>query len=157
VLVVGGSPRYAGAAELAARAALRAGAGYVTLATPARLPASWPEFVVALPGTAARPSVWADAPRPTSTVIGPGLEVDDATLTALLAAWGRALVLDGGALRAPAVAAARRGRRRRPPWVLTPHAGEAARLLGRRPPRSPATRSPRPPSSPSATPAPGSC
>jgi ADP-dependent NAD(P)H-hydrate dehydratase / NAD(P)H-hydrate epimerase len=130
VLVVGGSPRYAGAAELAARAALRGGAGYVTLATPSRLPASWPEFV-ALPWDGVAPAVWADAPADV-TVLGPGLEVDDATLTALLAAFeGRALVLDGGALRPAAVAAAAARSPGQAPWVWTPHAGEAGRLLGR--------------------------
>jgi ADP-dependent NAD(P)H-hydrate dehydratase / NAD(P)H-hydrate epimerase len=128
VLVAGGSARYAGAAELAARAALRAGAGYVTLATASRHPNSWPELV-AIGWDGADAAALADAPADV-TVIGPGLEVDDATLTRLLAALAeRALVLDGGALLPAAIAAT--GARAAAPWVWTPHAGEAGRLLGR--------------------------
>jgi len=127
VLVAGGSARYAGAAELAARAALRAGAGYVLLATPARLPASWPEFVRVDWGGRGR----LDGERCDVVVLGPGLETDDDALVDLLRPWiDRPLVLDGGALRPNALAALRGGADRRP-WVLTPHAGEAARLLDR--------------------------
>jgi len=126
VLVVGGSARYAGAAELAARAALRAGAGYVMLATPARHPASWPELVALPwegPDTATLLGAKADV-----AVIGPGLEVDDAGLERLIAGWGpRPLLLDGGALRRHVVAGGEGAR------VLTPHAAEAALLLGREP------------------------
>jgi len=126
VLVVGGSPRYAGAAELAARAALRAGAGYVTLAARPRHPASWPELVaIDWDGDSAAALATAKADV---AVVGPGLEVDDPALVGVLDAWGsRPLVLDGGALRPrawpPAAADAIR--------VLTPHAAEAGALLGR--------------------------
>lgn len=128
VLVAGGSTRYPGAAELAARAALRAGAGYVMLATPSRLPGSWPEFVqVGWAEGGARP---ADE-RADVTVVGPGLEADDDALFALLAPLGgRPLVLDGGALR-PGAIGALAGAVGRGPWVLTPHAAEAGRLLDR--------------------------
>jgi ADP-dependent NAD(P)H-hydrate dehydratase / NAD(P)H-hydrate epimerase len=126
VLVVGGSPRYAGAAELAARAALRAGAGYVTLAARPRHPASWPELV-ALDWDGAEATALAQA-KADVAVVGPGLEADDQALRDVLNAWGaRPLVLDGGALRReawpPAAADAVR--------VLTPHAAEAGALLGR--------------------------
>ena len=136
VLVVGGSARYAGAAELAARAALRAGAGYVTLATEVRHPASWPELV-ALDWRGATTAL--GAAKADVAIIGPGLEVDDATLRALLNAWGaRPLLLDGGALRPaawPPVTAGAHGAPGAPsaPRVLTPHAAEAGALLGRTP------------------------
>lgn len=131
VLVVGGSPRYAGAAELAARAALRAGAGYVLLAAAERHPATWPELVH-LPWPVAGPGAAADAAlgaaRADVAVVGPGLEADERLLAELLADWGpRPLLLDGGALR-PALVRAAAGDG---PRVLTPHAAEAGRLLDR--------------------------
>ncbi len=131
VLVVGGSAPYAGAAELAARAALRAGAGYVVLATPERHPASWPELV-ALPwdGSAAgftRMHSEPQAARTGAWVVGPGLQTDTATLLALLRDRRLPTVLDGGALLPAILDLAASSQ----PLVLTPHAGEAARLLGR--------------------------
>ena len=144
VLVVGGSARYAGAAELTARAALRAGAGYVTLATPHRHPASWPELV-ALPWDADERATLIGA-KADVAVVGPGLEIDDAALLRLLAGWGpRPLVLDGGALRptvvaaggptppggAPPVGGTPADAMGAGPRVLTPHAAEAGMLLDR--------------------------
>ncbi|MFU8889173.1 MAG: NAD(P)H-hydrate dehydratase [Trueperaceae bacterium] len=126
VLVVGGSPRYAGAAELAARAALRAGAGYVTLAARPRLPSSWPELV-AIDWDGAEAGALAQA-KADVAVVGPGLEVDAQTLRGVLNAWGsRPLVLDGGALRREGWPPAAAGSIR----VLTPHAAEAGALLNR--------------------------
>lgn len=135
VLVVGGSPRYAGAAELAARAALRAGAGYVLLSTPERHPASWPELVTlpwpgsgAADGPGAASAAALGAARADVAIVGPGLEADDRTLAELLAAWGaRPLLLDGGALRPSLLRAGAAA----PVRVLTPHAAEAGRLLDR--------------------------
>jgi len=126
VLVVGGSPRYAGAAELAARAALRAGAGYVTLAARQRHPQSWPELV-ALDGDPGDGGVLARA-KADVAVVGPGLEADAGVLRAVLGAWGaRPLVLDGGALQPEAWPSAPADAIR----VLTPHAAEAGALLNR--------------------------
>jgi hydroxyethylthiazole kinase-like uncharacterized protein yjeF len=118
VLVVGGSHRYAGAAELAARAAYRAGAGYVSLTAPERHPNSWPEIVAVPWGTP-----WACANADVA-VVGPGLEVETISIGQALPDWGRRpLVLDGGALQ-PTIVKHVAG-----PKVLTPHAGEAAHLL----------------------------
>ncbi len=127
VLVVAGSPRYPGAAVLAARGALRAGAGYVACAGPVTdaevVHATWdttPAGARALrDGDVGR--------RAHALVIGPGLEVDDATLEALLDGPTVPTVLDGGALR-PALTQRLRAHGRA---LLTPHAGEAARWLGR--------------------------
>lgn len=131
VLVVAGSKQYLGAAELACRGAHRAGAGLVTLAAQARLERSWAETIfVGLE--------WANEPLKTLTeidtkraqarVIGPGL--DEAALPYLpdlILQSDAPTVLDAGALRRGAAwdAAVREHGR----CILTPHAGEAARLL----------------------------
>ncbi len=130
VLVVAGSERYPGAAELAARGALRAGAGYVTCATRGRAPG--PAEIVAIDWspTPAGALALADheaARRARALVVGPGLDVDVATLAALLGAVQVPVVLDGGALQPDLEAAVRA----HGDVVLTPHAGEAARWLDR--------------------------
>jgi len=130
VLVVGGDRGFAGAGLLAAQSALRAGAGLVSLATrgehvsaaQARLPEVMAASVASanqLMALGAHASVW---------VVGPGLGQG---------AWGRSLlsaaaasdavqVWDADALNllAQAVVQLPVG------VVLTPHPGEAARLLG---------------------------
>ncbi len=119
-VVAGGMP---GAAELAARAAMRAGAGYVTLLGDT---AGAPHALVRAPLTDA--ALGND--RIGAVVIGPGLGRDDrarARLDAALAA-GHPLVIDGDALRLldPARIAALGF-----PVILTPHAGEFDALFGR--------------------------
>ena len=132
LLVVAGSTGLFGAAILVARAALRGGAGLVRCALPADLmtpltiavpPATTldrdgPEFVPALRE--------ADA-----VVCGPGLGLHGnagLTLDRVLAARaGKPLVLDADALNLLAPLASERSAAGA---VLTPHPGEAARLLG---------------------------
>jgi ADP-dependent NAD(P)H-hydrate dehydratase / NAD(P)H-hydrate epimerase len=112
-----------GASELAARAAYRAGAGYVLLLT-GRLPQP-PHAIVRKPW---RDEALADD-RIGAVVIGPGLGRDDrarAKLDAALAS-DRALVVDGDALH---LLDADRLRDRAAPTVLTPHAGEFKALFG---------------------------
>ncbi len=129
VLVIGGDQGYAGAARLAAEAAARCGAGLVSLATR-------PEHVAA--AVAARPEVMtrgveggadleALLARATVVALGPGLGRgawgQGLALAAL--ATGLPLVVDADALGwLPEGAGAGRG------CVLTPHPGEAARMLG---------------------------
>lgn len=132
VLVVAGSSRYLGAAELASRAAYRAGAGLVTLVAQERLPVSWPEIIfeqfkwdeVPLEKLAAL-----DSKRAQVRVIGPGLEESAQVLLPDLIEQSEVpTVLDAGALtgnNAWLEAVKRHGR-----CVLTPHIGEAAGLLG---------------------------
>jgi NAD(P)H-hydrate epimerase len=129
VLVVGGGAGMAGAARLAGEACLRSGAGLVTVATRA---------AHALAINAARPELMChgveDAralqpllERARVVAIGPGLG-QDAWARALLDtvfACERPLVLDADALNLLAGSP-----RRRDDWILTPHPGEAARLLG---------------------------
>jgi NAD(P)H-hydrate epimerase len=128
VLVVGGHAM-PGAARLAGEAALRSGAGLVTVATaeaarPA-IVACRPEIIAVASGDAdalARLAAAADA-----VAVGPGLGTNGEAARAFdaVAQAGRALVVDADALT---LLAARP--RRSDAWILTPHPGEAARLLG---------------------------
>lgn len=126
VLVVGGDHGMAGAALMAARAAARSGAGLVSVVTHkehgAGFLAAQPELMVhdenQLPVLLERASL---------VVLGPGLGRSD---------WGRAMYQNAVAFPGPQVldadalnqlAEAPGGREDR---VLTPHPGEAGRLLG---------------------------
>ena len=143
VLIVGGAPGYTGAVCLAADAALRAGAGYVTVAVPApSLPVVEVKLTsplkIALPALAdgallpgAVDAVLDAARYADAVVLGPGLGRSDASAAVvreLVARVPLPLLLDADALHAlgtdltPLAA-------RMAPTVLTPHAGEAARLL----------------------------
>lgn len=131
VLVVAGSRRYLGAAELAARGAYRAGAGLVTLIAESRLPNSWPEIIFEQLDWNENPlealAAVADK-RAQVRVIGPGLDERAAELLPELIGQSLvATVLDAGALiggRVWGAAVKAHGR-----CVLTPHVGEAATLL----------------------------
>jgi NAD(P)H-hydrate epimerase len=135
VLVVGGAPGTSGAPLLAARAALRAGAGVVFAAVAPEIrdqvAIGCPELMVH--GTRDPDEVLGLAARADAVVLGPGLGRDDAArrlVDALVAAVEVPLVLDADALFALA------GRletlqERAGPTALTPHAGELGRLLGR--------------------------
>jgi NAD(P)H-hydrate epimerase len=144
VLVVAGSGAYPGAAILATRGAMRAGAGYVTLAVPeAVVPIAQAHLiaapVVGLPqgrghalSSAALDRVVALARDHDAVVLGPGLTVADgtaATVRGLVARLKKPLVLDADALNA-LVDAHELLDKRTAPTVLTPHPGELGRLLG---------------------------
>lgn len=129
VLVVGGNHGMAGAVALAGEAALRGGAGLVSVATrpehTALLTGRRPELMchgITRPGDLAPLLA-----RASVVVLGPGLGQDD---------WGRALygaVLDSGlplVLDADGLNLLTQMPERRDNWILTPHPGEAARLLG---------------------------
>ncbi len=129
VLVVGGDHGFLGAAVLAGSAAVRTGAGLVTVVTrpqhAACLALHRPELMTAaatffgdLASLLARASVVA---------VGPGLGQSDwaVELFAGLLESRLPLVADADALNLLA-----REPQRRDNWVLTPHPGEAARLLG---------------------------
>lgn len=128
VLLIGGDHGMAGAIAMAAEAAGRAGAGLVTVATRAEhaavLTARRPETMVH--GVAVAEDLAPLLVRATVVVIGPGLgqgEWGRALFAAALAA-GKPLVLDADALNLLAEQPRAQGG-----WVLTPHPGEAARLL----------------------------
>ncbi len=119
--VVAGSARYPGAAVLAVAGALRGGAGAVRYVGPAgdAVIAAHPETLVHAgpPSKAGRVQAW---------VVGPGLGEGPGPVAEVLAADVPVLV-DADGLRGLDPAAVRA---RTAPTLLTPHAGEAAALLG---------------------------
>ena len=132
VLVVGGAPGMSGAARLAGEAALRAGAGLVSVAThpqhAAGLNLGRPELMVH--AVADAQALHAMLERATVLALGPGLgrgEWGRALWRGTLAA-GKPLVLDADGLNL--LAEAGTAHQFDTPVVLTPHPGEAARLLG---------------------------
>lgn len=133
VTVMGGSSTYAGAAELACRGAWRAGAGLVTLLGPERHPAAWPETIYSrMAPTSAELKARFEPKRAGALVIGPGLDAAFAPLVhELLGMTAVPAVVDAAAL-APSLwtAEAQAPLDRRGRVVITPHAGEAAALLG---------------------------
>jgi NAD(P)H-hydrate epimerase len=143
VVVVGGSRGLTGAVCMAALGAVRAGAGYATVAVPAELE---PIFEIKLTEVmsvgcasrhghfrpAASEQLLAACERAAAVVLGPGMgrEHGTARLARELAIRIRApLVLDADGLNAHAGTLAELAQRQSPA-VLTPHAGELARLLG---------------------------
>lgn len=142
VVVCGGSAGLTGAPCMAAEAAMRAGAGYVTALVPASLNIVFEQrllevMTVPLPdkdGTLIQPALEAaleSVDRADAFVLGPGLGRKPGTFKLarkLAAAIEIPLLLDADGLNAHA------GRietlaERSAPTVLTPHAGELARLL----------------------------
>jgi len=123
--ILAGSAAYPGAAVLCTGAAVAATSGMVRYAGPAAadVVSHWPEVVIAPDASSAgRVQAW---------VVGPGLGTDEAALMALTFALKSDLpvVVDADGLT---VLAAHPNllTRRQAPTVLTPHAGEYARLAG---------------------------
>ncbi len=133
VLVLGGSDEMPGAPTLAARAALRAGAGLVTLASPVRLtpPDEIMRVQVAENGVLNFDKLDAALARADVVLVGPGLGRSDSTLALVrhLTTYAKSLVLDADALWALAELGADT-RFAACDVFLTPHPGEAARLAG---------------------------
>jgi NAD(P)H-hydrate epimerase len=129
VLVAGGFEGMSGAARLAGEAALRSGAGLVTVAThsahASMLNLTRPELMVTPVADDGQPGDVLE--RATVLAVGPGLGQQ---------AWGRRLldlclkarhplVVDADGLNLLAESASKRSE-----WVLTPHPAEAGRLAG---------------------------
>ncbi len=143
VLLFAGGVGKAGAAILAARAAVRAGAGLVTVAVPAPIApvvdgASLESMTLPLDtdgaglATSAADQLLAAAAGKQVLAMGPGLGLADSTVEVIHRLCRHAelpLVLDADALNAFAGRAETLAERRAPA-VLTPHPGELARLLG---------------------------
>jgi hydroxyethylthiazole kinase-like uncharacterized protein yjeF len=132
VLVIGGAHGKTGAAAMAGLAALRAGAGLVTVAcSDSNLTAVAPELMtVALPDSR---SIVTLAEKKDVIAIGPGLGADPALVAltrSLFAESDKLMVVDADGLNAlvgqvPDLPSTGKLR------VLTPHRGEMARLIGR--------------------------
>jgi hydroxyethylthiazole kinase-like uncharacterized protein yjeF len=144
-VIVSGGLSFTGAARLAARGALRAGAGLVTVATPGEALAVHAAALTAImtrvcDGPEELTQLLGDR-RKNALVMGPGLGVGEATRVKVLAALAadshapeprRAIVLDADALttfQGEAVALAHAIKASGAPVVLTPHDGEFARLF----------------------------
>jgi NAD(P)H-hydrate epimerase len=144
VTVAGGSRGLTGAVRMSSQAAIRAGAGYATVAVPADLEAIFeqgqPEVMsVGCPGgdgclTGASAKAVLRAFEPAAAgVLGPGLGRDPGSVELARTVAGgieAPLVIDADGLNAfagevAAIAA------RDAATILTPHAGELGRLLGR--------------------------
>jgi NAD(P)H-hydrate epimerase len=130
VLIVGGGPGMPGAVRLAGESCLRAGAGLVTVATAREnlgaIVAGRPELIVhAIEAPGSLEPLLAAA---TVVAAGPGFGQSPwaESMFELIYACGKPLVLDADALNL----LARSGRAAPRGSVLTPHPGEAGRLLG---------------------------
>lgn len=136
--VVGGSSAYPGAVCLAAHAAQRAGAGYVEVhcAPESRsIVQAYRPSLVARSWDDLRISDWplSASEKPCACVMGPGLEPFSSKQAKLSIQAIRAdqmpLVMDGGAISALASGEGRAAAvGRKNPLIVTPHAGEAARM-----------------------------
>jgi len=130
VLVIGGNLGMPGAARMTGEAALRAGAGLVTIATRhenvAAIVGARPELMCR--GVTSGDELTALIAHADVIALGPGLGQDEwarAMFNAALATDRRA-VIDADALNLLAQSPRTNSR-----WILTPHPGEAARLLGK--------------------------
>jgi hydroxyethylthiazole kinase-like uncharacterized protein yjeF len=147
VLVIAGSSGKSGAAILAGRGALRAGAGLVTVATPdvvlpivagAQAELMTEPLTSTKVGTISAVNGKANRLRSllqskTLLAVGPGVGTHSETqrfITSLVRQTELPLILDADGLNAFAGRARELAERKTPHLVVTPHPGEMARLLG---------------------------
>ena len=136
-IVMGGAVASTGAARLSARAALRIGAGLVSVACD---PPSLIVYATALEAVMTKPvkdeaafAELMDDKRITAVILGPAAGVNDRTKAFVLAALraGKACVLDADALTVFKDDPSELFDAIRSPVLLTPHEGEFARLFGK--------------------------
>jgi NAD(P)H-hydrate epimerase len=139
-LIVAGSLQFPGAAVLCAKGAARAGAGYVTVATPRSVAGTLrahlvEQVVVELADNAAPEAIVQElleiSKRNGAVAIGPGLGLDERTgeiVSLFLQANQLPIVIDASGLFH---LSKRLELLRDKPGVVTPHTGEFARLSGR--------------------------
>ncbi len=138
LLMVAGHPGMAGAAIMSARSALRAGAGFVRIASPpsnrAILQGAVPEavYVDSTDGDAFRAAMEASRAFGVGPGLGTGKEGKASLVRILEAGGSEPLLLDADALnliaKGEAPSLKEIGSRR--PVIITPHPGEMARLTG---------------------------
>lgn len=136
-LILGGPVHSTGAVRLAARAALRTGAGLVSVACDR---ASLPVYAAALEAVMTKPvrtlenfeALLAD-PRITSVLLGPGAGINERTADCTLSALrsGRTCVLDADALTVFKPVPRVLFKAITGPVLMTPHDGEFGRVFGR--------------------------
>ena len=139
LLIIGGSERYPGAPALSALGALRSGAGVVTLLSLEKVCAACaarlPEVVYCYDDDKFRWKELAMAQKKIdAVVIGPGLDRSVATelvTSRMWREWEGKILVDGDGINA--LAAVQKDLRARNDAVITPHEGEAARLLNTTP------------------------
>jgi NAD(P)H-hydrate epimerase len=128
VLIVGGDWGYSGAARLAGEAALRVGAGLVSVATRTEhaglMNLNRPELMCHGVSSAAQLALLLE--KASVVVVGPGLGQSDWAKELFMATIKaqKPLIIDADGLNLLA-----RSPVTNPDWILTPHPGEAARLL----------------------------
>ncbi|GGZ35544.1 NAD(P)H-hydrate dehydratase [Asticcacaulis endophyticus] len=136
-VVLGGPVASTGAARLSARAALRGGAGLVSIACD---PSALMVYAVACEAVMTKPVKDAETfaelisdPRITGVLMGPAAGVTDRTRTLVLAALqaGKSCVLDADALSVFEGAPDTLFEAITAPTILTPHEGEFVRLFGK--------------------------
>ncbi len=129
LLVIGGDHGYSGAARMAGEAAARCGTGLVSIATrqahAAIMAGNRPELMCH--GVEKAETLTPLLSRASVIAIGPGLGQSVWSMSMLSRAMdsGLPMVVDADGLNLLAAEPARRDN-----WILTPHPGEAARLLG---------------------------
>jgi NAD(P)H-hydrate epimerase len=147
VLVAAGSRGYSGAAALTGNAAIRAGAGLVTIATPSSAQTSVANS--AMPEVITTPLVETDrgavsdeaadhflrlAEKATVVAVGPGLTSDDERtrrfVRSIVERRSKPCVIDADGLNSLAPWPADLKGSDEQPLVLTPHPGEMLRLMG---------------------------
>ena len=132
--VLAGSDRFAGAVVLATGGAVRGGAGLVRVVTGA-VPAAavrqtWPEAVLTVLPDSGDWDLTGSVGRVQAWVAGPGMGTDQDAVARLAAVLGtdRPVLVDADGLT---ILSQHRGMLpRAAPTLITPHAGELARLLG---------------------------
>ena len=147
VLVAAGSRGYSGAAALTGNAAIRAGAGLVTIATPSSAQTSvassaMPEVITTALAETDRGAVTEDAAehflklaeKATVVAVGPGLTSDDERtrrfVRTIVERRSKPCVIDADGLNSLAPWPADLKGSDEQPLVLTPHPGEMLRLMG---------------------------
>ena len=131
-MVIGGDHGYGGAVSIAAEASIRAGSGLTSVATQPQHVASTlarrPEIMACGVTSGQQLEPWLE--KPSVLVVGPGLGRSSWSeqLLQKAVASGLPMVLDADALNI--LAEGRVVKTIDHTWVLTPHTGEAARLLG---------------------------
>ena len=135
-VVVGGGAATTGAARLAARAALRAGAGLVTVTTPTEALQVYAATLTAVMTAVVDDDVafagLLDDPRRNAVLVGPGNGINDTTRRRVRAALsaGKACVLDADAITVFKDAPEQLFNAISSPCLLTPHEGEFGRIFG---------------------------